>query len=414
VDTATAETLIGKGLEQSSLSVVMFDPELRITWANRAAEAAATVPVVRWRGRRLGEVLPGMDAGLIEQSLRRVLATGEPVLDLQVGSSASGDQGGERFWSCIQLPVKGAEGNVAGIIHMMREVTARARNQRRLMLADEASARIGTTLDTTWTAEELLDVAVPRLADVGAVDLLTTVIDGHHLTPQARGEKMLLRRVASRWPQDSPAPRDYAGSTWMETDPTKPYHQRLIAGLPTFIPAFGAMSPGQFKEIDSGTGFDRTAAARAAGAHSLMVVPLTARGGIMGLFVLYRLAGSRPFTDADLALAQDLVSRAAVSIDNARLYTGERASALALQNGLLPRQIPEVPGLELAYRYVPAETAAEAGGDWFDVVALGSGRSALIVGDVTGHDMRAASLMCLPAARSPCTPTGSSSAPVRT
>ena len=85
--------------------------------------------------------------------------------------------------------------------------------------------------------------------------------------------------------------------------------------------------------------------------------------------------------------------RAAVAIDNARLYTRERASALALQRGLLPRRIPDVDGLELAYRYTPAQTAAEVGGDWFDVIPLARDRCALIVGDVTGHDMRAASLM---------------------
>jgi hypothetical protein len=228
---------------------------------------------------------------------------------------------------------------------------------------------------------------------VGAVDLLTTVIEGDHLTRQRCEDKMRVRRVAMRWSRDSAAPQDYARSTWLETDPSKLYHQRLVAGLPTFMPTFGAMSTEQLREIDSGTGFDRMMAAYAAGAHSLIVVPLTARGVIEGLVVLYRLGDSPPFTRADLALARDLVARTAVSIDNARLYTRERASALALQRNLLPRQIPEVSGLELAYRYVPAETAAEVGGDWFDVIALGPGRCALIVGDVTGHDMHAASLM---------------------
>lgn len=99
------------------------------------------------------------------------------------------------------------------------------------------------------------------------------------------------------------------------------------------------------------------------------------------------------FTAADLSLARDFVSRAAVPVDNARLYTRERATALTLQRGLLPRQIPRVPGLDLACRYVPAQTVAEIGGDWFDVIALPEGRCALTVGDVTGHDMTAASLM---------------------
>jgi GAF domain-containing protein len=92
-----------------------------------------------------------------------------------------------------------------------------------------------------------------------------------------------------------------------------------------------------------------------------MILPLIARGRITGLTVLYRLGASKPFSRADLALARDLAARAAVPIDNARLHARERASALALQHGLLPRQIPDVPGFELAYQYVPAETAAEDG-----------------------------------------------------
>ncbi len=153
------------------------------------------------------------------------------------------------------------------------------------------------------------------------------------------------------------------------------------------------MTPEQLGEMDSGTGLDRLLAARGAGAHSVMALPLIARGAIMGMVVLYRLAGSRPFTSADLALAGDLVARAAVSVDNARHYTRERATALELQAGLLPRQIPEVPGLELACRYVPAQTAAEVGGDWFDVIPLPRGRAALTVGDVIGHDVHAAAVM---------------------
>jgi Stage II sporulation protein E (SpoIIE)/GAF domain len=256
---------------------------------------------------------------------------------------------------------------------------------------DEASARIGTTLDIGRTAEELLDVATARLADVGAVDLLATVIDGDQHVPHGLDQKM--QRVALRWPADRPAPPEYLRRVWAEFDPARRYHQSLVAGSPVYVPAFGAMTREQLGEMDAGTGLDRMLAARAAGAHSVMALPLIARGAIMGMVVLYRLAGSRPFTPADLALAGDLVARAAVSIDNARHYTRERAAALELQRGLLPRAIPEVPGLEVACRYVPAQTAAEVGGDWFDVIPLPAGRCALTVGDVTGHDLHAAALM---------------------
>lgn len=390
----THETPIARELIQSSLPVVIFDAELRITWANEAAGMIGSgLPGERWPGYRLGEVLPGLNAGLIERSARGVLATGQPAAGLQVAGQDSGDPCGEQFWSCIQFPVKGPEGACVGVVHAMWETTESARNQRRLALAGRAGRRIGTALDITRTAEELLGAAVPGLADAGAVDLLATVIEGGTPARRARGGAMRLRQVAMRWPEFSAVPADSAGGTWLDTDPAKLYHQRLVAGLPVFVPQFADMSTEQIERMDSGAGLRRLLAAQAAGVHSLMVIPLAARGVILGPAVFYRLSGSGPFSRADLSLARDLAGRAAVAIDNARLYTRERACALTLQRGLLPRQIPSVPGLDLAYGYVPAETSAEAGGDWFDVVALSPTRSALIVGDVTGHDIRAASVM---------------------
>ena len=393
-DLPAQEAPVARGLMESPLPAVIFDAGLQIVWANEAAgKISCGRPTAQLCGHKLAEVLPGMDVGLIERSLRSVLETGRPVADLEVSSQACAEPGGQQFWSCVQFPIKGPDGDSAGVVHIMWEITERVQNERRHALADLASVRIGTTLDTTRTAEELLEVAVPSLADVGAVDLLATVIEGDTLARQAPDDTMRLQRVAMRWTRDSAAPADYARIKWMETDPAKIYHRRLVAGLPSFEPGFGDLSTEQIRGMDSGAGLERMLAARSAGAHSLIVLPLTARGVIMGMVVLYRLAGSKPFSHADLALARDLVARAAVSIDNARLYTRERASALALQHGLLPRRIPDVPGLELAYRYVPAQTAAEVGGDWFDVITLRPGRCALVVGDVTGHDMRAASLM---------------------
>jgi Stage II sporulation protein E (SpoIIE)/PAS fold/GAF domain len=380
------------GLMQCPFCVVIFDTELRIVWANEAAGHIGGIPAKGWPGRRIAEVLPQIEAGSIERSLRRVLATGTPVDELEVSSRPCGPIR-ERIWSCIQFRIDGLDGKPSGAAHVMREVTGYAVNQRRLALADEASTRIGTTLDVTRTAEELLEVAVPRLADVGAVDLLAAVIQTDHLSRRPQDGKMRLRRVALRWPADGPAPPDFTRPTWGETDPAELRHRCLVTGSSVCLPAFGAMTPEQIRDTQADAGRSRMLAARAAGAHSMMIIPLRARGVIMGTVTLYRLGGSEPFTPADLSLATDLVSRAAVSIDNARLYTRERATALTLQRGLLPRQIPQVPGLQLAYRYVPVETGAEVGGDWFDVIPLPRDRCALIVGDVTGHDFEAASLM---------------------
>jgi hypothetical protein len=395
VDPITLDELIRAAeLMQSPLGVIVFDTELRIAWANQPARLIGDgVPAARWPGRRLDEVLPGLDAASIEQSLRRVLDSGEPVFDLEVASAVTGWADGERFWRCIQFPLSGPDGQPARVAQVMQEVTGQALGQHRLALADEASARIGTTLDVTRTAEELLDVAIPHLADAGRVNLLGTVIEGGRQAPQARNEKMRLLQVALRWPADAPLPPEYLRKAWYETDPAKLLHQRLVAGLPIFLPTLGTMTEEQLGEVASGPAFDRVMTARRAGAHSQMIVPLMARGAIMGHIILYRLAGSKPFTAADLSLARDFVARAAVSIDNARLYTRERAAALGLQRGLLPRHVPQVPGLQLAYRYVPAQATSEIGGDWFDVIPLPAGRCALTVGDVTGHDIAAASRM---------------------
>jgi hypothetical protein len=393
LELATAQMMIGKAFGQSSFSVVIFDAELRIVWANEAAKIPRPgLPAQDWHGRRLGEVLPEIDADLIEQSLRRVLASGEAVLDLEVTSGVRGAYVEERYWTCMQFPVSGSGADDTMVVLVMRDVTERAVKARRVALADLASAHIGKTLDMRRTAEELLEVAVPRLSDMGAVDVLATVMEGDLEQPKP-DEKLALRRVAARWPSDFPAPADYSRVPVMETNPTSLYHQRLVSGQPTFMPLFGSLSADDLLRMDFGTGLDRMLAAQRAGAHSLIAIPMIARDVIMGVVVMYRLRDSKPFTWTDLSLARDLVSRAALSIDNARLHARERAFALALQNGLLPRQIPEVPGIDLCCRYVPAKTAAEVGGDWFDVIALRRERFAFIVGDVTGHDMRAASVM---------------------
>src|SRR5260370_40735385 len=88
----------------------------------------------------------------------------------------------------------------------MRDVTERTRNLRRLALVDETSARIGTTLDIGRTAEELLDVAIARLADVGAVHLLATVIDGDQHTPHSHVQKIHPRRRAAGRPACASTP----------------------------------------------------------------------------------------------------------------------------------------------------------------------------------------------------------------
>ncbi|WP_432015395.1 SpoIIE family protein phosphatase [Streptomyces cucumeris] len=127
------------------------------------------------------------------------------------------------------------------------------------------------------------------------------------------------------------------------------------------------------------------------GIHSMITVPLRARGVVLGVASFMRAEKPEPFEEDDVSLAEELVTRAAVSIDNARRYTREHTMAVTLQRSLLPRVLPEQDALDVAYRYLPAESGV--GGDWFDVIPLPGARVALVVGDVVGHGLHAAATM---------------------
>ncbi|MFE3286136.1 SpoIIE family protein phosphatase, partial [Streptomyces sp. NPDC059233] len=127
------------------------------------------------------------------------------------------------------------------------------------------------------------------------------------------------------------------------------------------------------------------------GIHSLIAAPLKARGVVLGVVNFWRARKPEPFDEDDLSLAEELVARAAVSMDNARRYTREHALAVTLQRSLLPRALPEQSAVDVAHFYLPAQSGV--GGDWFDVIPLPGSRVALVVGDVVGHGLHAAATM---------------------
>jgi hypothetical protein len=137
----------------------------------------------------------------------------------------------------------------------------------------------------------------------------------------------------------------------------------------------------------------RDAAVRALAIHSVMAVPLRARGTTLGAAVFVRHQRPESFGEDDLLLAQEIAARAAVYIDNARRYTRERGTAVALQRTLLPQRLPRQAAVEVASRYLPTDALAGVGGDWFDVIPLSSARVALVVGDVVGHGIQASATM---------------------
>ncbi|MER5893403.1 SpoIIE family protein phosphatase [Streptomyces sp. NPDC001876] len=248
----------------------------------------------------------------------------------------------------------------------------------RLQLIYEASTRIGTTLDVKRTAEELTEVAVPRFADFATIELLEPVMRGGEPTGASRE----MCRVAAAGIRDD-APLDPVG-TRMRYVPGNPVALGMTTGRPVLVEHLATTDAWRAQDPE------RTQRVIEYGIHSMISVPLQARGQLLGVVEFWRSAQD-PFESDDLSPAEELVARAAVCIDNARRYTREHITAVTLQRSLLPGVFPELSALEVGHRYLPAQ--AGVGGDWYDVIPLPGARVALVVGDVVGHGLHAAATM---------------------
>jgi serine phosphatase RsbU (regulator of sigma subunit)/CheY-like chemotaxis protein/anti-sigma regulatory factor (Ser/Thr protein kinase) len=126
--------------------------------------------------------------------------------------------------------------------------------------------------------------------------------------------------------------------------------------------------------------------------ESLMVVPLVAADELLGLIVLGATAEDR-FDDGDLELLTLAADRMAIAIDHVQRFAHGRQLVETLQRSLLPDRLPHHPRLELAARYLPSGLAPQIGGDWYDALELDRDRTAVMIGDVVGHGVRAATTM---------------------
>ncbi|WTG93542.1 SpoIIE family protein phosphatase [Kitasatospora sp. NBC_01560] len=255
--------------------------------------------------------------------------------------------------------------------------------QGRLRLLYDASMAIGTTLDVRRTAEELAGMATREFCDYATVDLAEDVLHGDEPPTLAVGAPVELRRVAVAGARDdSPL---YPPGELVRWAGRTPQAEGFVSGSSALVSEPAADAGWRTQDAE------RTQAVLEFGLASLIAVPLTARGVLMGVASFWRVHDRERFDEDDLSLAEELAARAAVSIDNARRFTREHTMAVTLQHSLLPRALPEQSALVVAHRYLPAQ--AGVGGDWFDVVPLPGARVALVVGDVVGHGLHAAATM---------------------
>ncbi|MFD5078975.1 SpoIIE family protein phosphatase [Streptomyces sp. NPDC058371] len=391
-------TLGELAFRQSPLSMSVFDTEQRYLRMNDTACRALGVQEAELRGRFFPATAENAEnADNAEHSrgflhhLRKVVETGRPVHYESWTREPTGLR--RHAWNSEMWPLRDPSGRVLGVALAAFDSSEQHWARQRLAMLNEAAARIGTKLDVVHTARELAELVVPRLADFVSVDLLDSVVRGEEPAVGPVGDDVELRRVAH-----------HSRSAGV---PEAAIDLGTADVYPPFSPPSRALATG--RAVLTGTGAPdldiwlalhgpRSAKLREGdGEHfSMMAVPLVARGTTLGVAVFVRALTTQspdPFDQDDVSLAEELASRAAVCVDNARRYTRERTTALALQRSLLPQAMQAQAAVEVASRYLPALSQAGVGGDWFDVIPLSGTRVALVVGDVVGHGIHASVTM---------------------
>ncbi|WP_052190162.1 SpoIIE family protein phosphatase [Streptomyces sp. NRRL S-1824] len=377
------DPLIRWSFDQSPFALAIYDTEGRFLRVNEHMTKQLAATEQDLRGLRITEHMPDPAFQAPERSVDHVLRTGEPE-HIENYVKVPGESQAHA-WTIHFTPLKDSLGLVCGVQQAALDFSEQYAARERLALLDEASKRIGSSLDVARTAQELADVAVPDLADFVSVDLLDAVLRGDEPPPVPDDGPLVLRRVATRpgtkavvavgelshYPEFSPIARSLATGRGTVHQAGEPEITRWLANDPVRSAWMGRHH-----------------------AHSMMSVPLRGRGTNLGVVFFARLDPSAaPYEQADLQIAKELAARAAVCLDNARRYTREHATTLALQHSLLPQGIAEQVAVDVASRYLPADSKIGVGGDWFDVIPLSGARVALVVGDVVGHGIHASAAM---------------------
>ncbi|WP_345652016.1 SpoIIE family protein phosphatase [Streptomyces tremellae] len=376
-------------LARAPVGLSIWDTDLRCIWLNGTAERQDGFLRRERLGRLMTEVQPGAAGRAIAEAMRQVLRTGEPVIEREYTWRVPGESE-DRVLSASYFRLDGADGRPLGVCNMATDIGKSLARQHLLTLG-RVSGSIGTTLDVRRTAQELADAAVPLLADYVTVDLGDTVPLGEEplkRLPASEASIPVFRRAGVASVHEGAPESVWRIGEAVFVPPSSPFTRVLTTGRTHFEPVLDTSLDTWFARDPR-----RARVAAATGMHSLIIVPLQARGTILGVAVFVRSENRNPFSRDDQLLIEELVGRAALSLDNARRYTREREAAVALQRNLLPHALYGGPGVELASRYLPADVHEGVGGDWFDVLPLPRARVGLMIGDVVGHGINAAALM---------------------
>ncbi|MGI5515799.1 SpoIIE family protein phosphatase [Streptomyces sp. CA-106131] len=346
--------------------------------------------------QRLPEILPSMSVGESARIVAQVLELGYPVMEFSQNDRVpvTPDWGVPRRAERKARRLLAARAVVTGqpVPEGLRdegEDLEYVAVRERLEFLNEVSGRIGTSLDLAQTIIEVSKAVVPRFTDVAGTYLREQVLAGEGFAEGVPDTTTMWHRVAlehtdepGRW--DDVVPVGEA----MPFPAHTPFFQCMTTGEPVLVPhiseELGHAIASQFDKRDI----------RPLITHrSMLVVPLKARHVVLGFMILLRHPERTEFNDMDRVTGAELAARAALVLDNARMYTYQEAVAETLQDSMLPHIAPRMAGCDIATRYLPGTLLGRVGGDWFDSVKLPGARTGLVVGDVMGHGLNSAAMM---------------------
>ncbi|MFI8200112.1 SpoIIE family protein phosphatase [Streptomyces sp. NPDC085942] len=398
------EALLATLFDQSAVGLVVLDPQFRLVRVNARLEGEETREHI---GRRFTDAFRLDDPEEAEELLKQVLAGEGPVRDHLVSGRLRTLPGDRRFQVSayrLDTPGGGPGAPALGLVATVVDVTERERARAREAALSAVRDTVGGSLDTAATCRALADALVPGFADFAVVEVVDDVLRGVDppvgpLPP----DTPLCRAASGRC--DTPGATAEAGDGGGSSPPRSaeagggagrprpagvtrhlPLRTPFALAVADLRPRLVPLSPGTpWLEADEHGAY----AVAEKGAHSLIVVPLTLRGAVLGLVSLYRCGAAEPFDEDDVALAGTAATRAALAIDNARRFEREHVIASTVQRRLLPQTARQQAAVETAHVLLPGRDS----GCWFDTIALSGARTALVVGSVEGEGLQSAIVM---------------------
>ena len=281
-------------------------------------------------------------------------------------------------WNLLKAaPLRDEHGEVEATIMIIEDVTEQKRSELRSEFLAQASTVLASSLDYEQTLRNLAELAVPNIADWCAVDLVDK--DGDRKTvavAHVDPERLALAEEIRKYVPERVDPDQGMGRVLRTGEAL------LYSEISDQMLAQSAIDDRHLQLL------------RAVGFHSALIVPMRLGERILGAMTLVGAESVRTLNEYDLELAEQVGARAAVAVENSRLYSERSSIARTLQQSLLPEKLPEIPGYELSSFYLPAIEASMVGGDFYDVWQVDDSWM-MIIGDVTGKGIQAAALTAL-------------------